>query len=122
MPTPIPAIEPCLGIGESISSILRICGGGVAVRPGALLEAGLDVLLLPSSAAITSRRSSSSAASRLRGGGGGALVLEDVLIGDGEDGMIVEERWSWLSGLALAGTQYTVHKLYALPADLLRLR
>lgn len=70
-PTPMPAIEPCLGVGgKSTSSKLRIGGGGVAVLV-CLAVVGLTVRL-PSSAAITSRRSSSRAASRLCGGGRGA--------------------------------------------------
>lgn len=66
-PTPMPAIDPCLGMRPwSTSSILRMGGGGVLVRDD--LGAGLAVRL-PSRAAITSSRSSSRAASRLWGAG-----------------------------------------------------
>ena len=61
----MPAIEPCLGVGESTSSMLRT-GGGVAVRECLDFERGLDGLLR-SRAARTSLFSSSSKASRLMG-------------------------------------------------------
>lgn len=70
MPTPMPAIEPCLAVRDigpvSTPSMLRTPAGGVAVR-SFRVKVGLDGLdfFSPSRAAMTSRRSSSRAASKL---------------------------------------------------------
>lgn len=97
MPTPIPAIEPCLAIRDmgpvSTPSMLRNAGGGVAVRPF-LVRVGLPGLAFfsPSKAAMTSRRSSSSAASRLMMGGCGARARFGELLPAMVDGRRIHRQ------------------------------